>query len=49
MMMMISKLVESPRIRRIKSLNVGLDVTLTENNCTHHYNSNTDLKTTLLV
>ena len=28
---------------------VGIDVMLTENNCTHHYKINADLKTTLLV
>ena len=28
---------------------VGVDVILRENICTHHYNINADLKTTLLV
>ena len=41
--------VDSPRIREIKSLHVGIDVMLTENNCTHHNNVNADLKTNLLV
>ena len=41
------RLVESPQIRGIKSLHVGIDVMLTENNCTHHNNINADLKTNL--
>ena len=48
----IDGLVESPRIRDIKiqiNTHVGVDVMLTENYCTHHYNINADLKTTLLV
>ena len=43
-----SSLVESPRIRGFKSLNVYNDVILAENNCPHKYNINANLKTTLL-